>query len=208
MSDSLYPDEIEIGGIEEYETGEDIIAVMSELKRIELSDSFQNQFINLGGEEEPMVQFSSEVEDTEEDELVNIQRREEEGKNFLQVYLSFPYQSVSTFNETLNQILEIVGSLTIEYLTVSFRIERDFISINDMENVADSIDYELRGIRVGEGDYTYIIQGQGNEDQEANGITTIVATIDGENDIGPQSNEDFIKEEIDTTTRFVESVLS
>lgn len=207
MSDSLNPDEIQIGGIEEYETREDIVAVMSELKRIEPSDSFQNQFVNLGGDGEPMVQFSSEVEDTEDEELVSIKIRGEE-ENILQVYLSFPYESVSTFNETLNQILEIVDSLTIEYLTISFRIERDFMTINDMGEVQDSIDHELRGIRVGNGDYTYIIQEQEDEDNVESDITTIVASIDGENEIGSHSNEDFIKAEVDKTTRFAESVLS
>ena len=201
MSDLINPTEIQIVGTEQYNSSEEALDVMSELKRIDTSDSFQHQFVDLGGESEPIVQFSSDIENADDQEVVSIRRRndEENDTSSVQILLNFPYESMTTFSATLNGILSITTSLTIEYLNVGYRVDRDFSSLEIMNDVNNSIDYELRGVRIAHGEFTYIIQ---RSDKQ----TSVVATLDDEREIDADSNEDFIKEEVDTATRFVEEV--
>jgi len=202
MTDTIEPSHIEIGGVEQYSDDEEILNVMSKIKKIESSDSFQQQFVDLGGEGEPLVQFSSELETSDDQELVNIRRRdsEEDDEEFLQIYLDFPYESIVTFNATLNDILEIIESLTVEYLQIQYRLDFDLTSIDIISEIDDSVEYDIQGIQIGEDEYVYTFQG-GAEDASA-----VVATLQEEPEIGPNSNEDFIKDEVDTATRFVEGV--
>ena len=201
MSDSISPTEIEIGGIKQYDDDEEILNTMSELKKIDSSDSFQHQFVDLGGEGVPIVQFSSEVENADDQEVVVIRRKDdtEEGTSALQIFLDFPYESLTTFSATLNEILDIIESLTVEHLNTTYRVNRELLSLEMLGEVNEHIDYELRGLRVAHEEFTYIIQ---SKDEQ----TSIMATIDEEQEISAESNEDFIKEEVDTATRFVEGL--
>lgn len=199
MSNSINPTEIEIGGVEPYENDEAVLNSMSALKKIDSSDSFQHQFVDLGGEGKPIVQFSSEIENADDQELVNIQRRSNDGRNLLQVYLSFPYESMTTFNATLNEILNVIGSLTVEYLGITYRIDHEFISLDSISEISDILDYELQGIRVTHKEFTYEIQRRDSQ-------TAIAATLDEVPNIGPDSNEDFIKTEVATASSFVKRV--
>lgn len=201
MSSSISPTEIQIGGIHQYDTNEEVLNKMSELKKINSSDSFQHQFVDLGGEGEPMVRFSSEVEDVDHEEMVIIQRRDEEGEesSSVQLYLDFPYESLTTFSATLDEILDVVGSFTIEHLYITYEIDQDFSNLRMTTDVDDILDYELRGLRVADGEFTYIIQ---KADEEIG----VAATLDEEPKISADSNEGFIKDEVDAATRFVEEV--
>ncbi|WP_254279217.1 hypothetical protein [Haloarcula marina] len=202
MIDSVRPSEIEIGGVEEYDDSEALLNTMSEVKKIETSDSFQQQFVDLGGEGDPMIQFSSEIEDTGGKELVNMRGQnddDEEGNPTLQIFLDFPYESITTFNATLNDILDIIGGLTVEYLQITYKMDIEFMDIEVMTHVDNSLDYELQGIRVGGEDFTYTFQ-------TADEGLAVVATLQDETNISPDSNEDFIKAEVDTANRFVEEI--
>jgi hypothetical protein len=201
MSDLTNPTKIQIGGTEQYNSGEEALDAMSKLKRIDTSDSFQHQFVDLGGESEPIIQFSSEVENADDQEVVSIRRRndEENDTSSVQIFLDFPYESLTTFNATLNEILSVITSLTIEHLNITYRVDNEFSSLSIIDNVGGSIDYELRGVRIAHEEFTYIIQ---RTDKQI----SVVATLDDEREIDADSNEGFIKEEVDTATKFVGEV--
>lgn len=197
MTEPITPSQISFGGVVRYSDEEGLLNAMSELKKMDASDSFQNQLVELGSEN-PMILFTSEVEDSDSQELVRISRNDEsEDEEELVIYLNFPYRSVATFSASLNEILSTVERILVEHINISYNIDESFKSLSNISDIDEVLEHELEGVRIVEGEYSYIFQ-------QTDEGTNIRASLKEDTEIGAEADEDFIQEEIEKSTAFVE----
>lgn len=202
--DKIIPDTISFQGSVEFANAEEVLDVLSELKEMDSLDHFNNQVIDLE-DEEPIIAFLNKSNDNHHNTLTlraaphpeNIPpeppgAREESVElelNTLAVSTSFVHGEQEVLESAIEEVIDVVGEIEIQYLYFLFSFDDDFGDLATMSRMDEVTEFNLSGVQFKLDDRLLSFQKM----EEG---TNVYVTYEGDEKINEGSFGDFIEEQI------------
>lgn len=176
-----------------FESTDDALETLIKLRDVDFGDIFTDQDTELDseGDEGLSIQFYRE-------DVPTRLRLAVDADNELSVRLTVSGDNCEHAESILNKILEEIGSVTADEITVFYESSRGFIEL-DLP-IKESTEFRVTGMRLNHDGVDHIIQ-----DRESN--TTATSTYELDEEIEHSVDDSFVAGRIDQTKAFIEEVL-
>jgi hypothetical protein len=210
------PDTITFRGAVDYESAEEVLDKLSQLKEIEALEDFNNQVVDLESDE-PVIAFTNRVKDDYQNQLtlqaVPSQEQlpeeppdsEEEWNSdeleldTLAVGVTFGYEDLELLEAAFNEVLNVVESIEVTQFYLSLSLSEDFDGLETMNDLNGETEFDITGVQFEHDNYLFSFQ-EGEEGTDAYAVYGDNGKIDKD---GVQS---YIQQRLEVVTPVIEQI--
>lgn len=192
----FFGDFLTIDAVKFFDSDEDIIDVLSDIRGVEEPDFFNRQTVSLDVEDREDIGISLLAEESNN---MRLHVGDEQGE--FHVHATFTPDNFDPFLFMFNKVLDIIANFTIQTLTGHYHIHLNFSKL--CISPPEDLDGELVGVRVERDEGNYIIQ-KSLDDED---ITHVLFKANGEYDVEGLMDEDDIDEILESAEEYIESII-
>lgn len=199
--EDLRPNTITSRGRIQLEDIDEVLDRLSKARNIESAEKFQNQVVELEGED-PIVGFATGPDEEESRDVLSLglETGDSDEEASLSITMAFDYENIDLFKKSFEEIAEKVipdsKDLNINLFRMSFPVQSTFEELYAVQDLIEVSEYNMVGVRFNKGIYSYIFQEAENE--------TVVLVNNTEEFIVQSS--DFLVEQVEDATPFVKEI--